>query len=56
MEIDNIRNIELCEIDSDSDSDNDEDENDLRVPKRYIRDWLNPFEFYSNQEFKRFQI
>ncbi|XP_071577193.1 putative nuclease HARBI1 isoform X2 [Temnothorax nylanderi] len=38
MEIDNIRNIELYEIDSDRDSDNDEDENDVRVPKRFNKD------------------
>lgn len=25
----------------------------MRAPKRYIRDWVNPFEFYSNREFKR---
>lgn len=25
----------------------------IRAPKRYIRDGPNPFEFYSNTEFKR---
>nr|XP_046482675.1 putative nuclease HARBI1 [Neodiprion pinetum] len=33
---------------------NDEDEGEVqRAPKRYIRDGQNPFEFYSEQEFKR---
>jgi len=49
MEVENIRIIELNEIEE-IDFD---DENVLRAPKKYIRDWVNPFEFYSNREFKR---
>jgi len=49
MEVENIRIIELNEIEE-IDFD---DENVVRAPKKYIRDWVNPFEFYSNQEFKR---
>ncbi|XP_020299384.1 putative nuclease HARBI1, partial [Pseudomyrmex gracilis] len=50
MEVENIRNIELNEIEV---IDIDDDDNNVRVPKRYIRDWINPFQFYSNREFKR---
>jgi hypothetical protein len=39
--------------DSLDDSSEDEDERDLRAPKRYIRDGQNPFEFYTDTEFKR---
>jgi len=49
MEVENIRIIELNEIEE-IDFD---DENVVRAPKKYIRDWINPFEFYSNREFKR---
>jgi len=48
-EVENIRIIELNEIEE-IDFD---DENVVRAPKKYIRDWVNPFEFYSNREFKR---
>ncbi|XP_018397205.1 PREDICTED: putative nuclease HARBI1, partial [Cyphomyrmex costatus] len=50
MEIEGIRNIDLEEIDDDFISD---DEGYVRAPKRYIRDWINPFDIYNNQEFKR---
>lgn len=50
MEIEDIRNIDLEEVDDDSTSD---DEGYVRAPKRYIRDWINPFEIYNNREFKR---
>lgn len=50
MEIENIRNIDLEEIDE---IDSSDDEGYVRVPKRYIRDWMNPFEFYYEREFKR---
>jgi len=52
MEVENIRIIELNEIEETEEIDFD-DENVVRAPKKYIRDWINPFEFYSNQEFKR---
>ncbi|XP_025158423.1 putative nuclease HARBI1 isoform X2 [Harpegnathos saltator] len=50
MEVVNIidlhNDLEIDDINSD-------DERDVRVPKRYIRDWFDPFHFYSNKEFKR---
>lgn len=39
-------NIEDLEID-------DDNIEVIRVPKRYIRDGANPFEFYNNLEFKK---
>lgn len=48
--MENIRNINLEDIDE---IDSSDDEGYVRVPKRYIRDWINPFEFYSEREFKR---
>jgi len=33
--------------------DSTEEEKDVRAPKRYIRDWIDPFQFYSNKEFKK---
>jgi len=48
MEVENIRIIELNEIEE-----IDFDDENVRAPKKYIRDWVNPFEFYSDQEFKR---
>lgn len=50
MEIENIRNIDIEDIDE---IDLSDDEDYIRAPKRYIRDWINPFEFYDNREFKR---
>lgn len=52
MEIEDIRNINVREIEE-IDSDDESEENNVRAPKRYIRDWIDPFEFYSNKEFKR---
>lgn len=49
MEIENL-NIDLEEI---NESDSSDDEGYVRAPKRYIRDWMNPFEYYYNREFKR---
>lgn len=49
MEIE-IRNIDVHEIEEINSTD---DEDDLRAPKRYIRDWIDPFEVYTNREFKR---
>lgn len=50
MDIENIGNvnIEIEDIELD-----DNERHHVRAPKRYIRDWINPFEFYSNKEFKR---
>jgi len=45
------RNIDVHEIVEEIDS--TDDENDVRAPKRYIRDWIDPFQFYNNKEFKR---
>ena len=50
MEIED-RNIDVREIEEIDDS--TDDEHDMRAPKRYIRDWIDPFEVYYNREFKR---
>lgn len=54
----NLQDIDLREIDDISDIfdiENEEREEIIinRVPKRYIRDGYNPFQFYDNKEFKR---
>jgi len=45
MAVENIRIIELNEIEE-IDFD---DENVVGAPKKYIRDWVNPLEFYKSR-------
>ena len=42
-----LRNVPNIDIDSDC------DEIIIRIPKRYIRDRQDPFDYYSDVEFKR---
>lgn len=53
----NLQDIDLRELDDLPDLFVDEleerEENIVRVPKRYIRDGHNPFQFYDEKEFKR---
>jgi len=50
MDFEDLRNIEIDDLNS------DEEEVDIlpmRAPKRYFRDYQNPFEAYTEWEFKR---
>jgi len=47
-----IDDIELDFIENEIHENNEENQPE-RVPKRYIRDALNPFEFYDELQFKR---
>jgi hypothetical protein len=47
----NLRNLEMHELNFLSDE--KVEEMLIRVPKRYFRDYQNPFEFYSEWEFRR---
>lgn len=53
----NYREIDFVDFIDINDSDDDENEEDVRLrvraPKRYVRDALNPFEYYDDNEFKR---
>jgi len=46
-----LENLEIQEINFLSDE--EEEYVQVRVPKRYIRDGQNPFEFFNDWEFKR---
>ncbi|XP_071579088.1 putative nuclease HARBI1 [Temnothorax nylanderi] len=50
MDLENLRNVEMLNFSS-----NEEEVEDLpmRAPKRYLRDYPNPFEVYSEWDFKR---
>lgn len=50
MDLEDPRNLEIL---GNFSSDEEEIENIRRVPKRYFRDYQNPFEFYNEIEFKR---
>lgn len=50
--MENLNNLEIPELNFSS----DEEELEkilMRAPKRYLRDYQNPFEFYNEWEFKR---
>lgn len=49
MELENLRNLEVQNLSSDEEI----DDIPMRAPKRYFRDYQNPFECYSDWEFKR---
>lgn len=53
MEVNNLPNVDEIDIDDLYDENNDEEVRELRVPKRYLRDAHNPFEYYNEVEFKR---
>lgn len=50
MDLEDPRNLELHDLNL-----NDDEVEDImmRAPKRYFRDYQNPFEFYNDKEFKR---
>ena len=48
--MDILRNIDEIE---DIDLSSEEEKVEIYVPKQYIRDGQNPFEFYNEREFKR---
>lgn len=50
--MENPNNLEMDELNFSSDEEVVE-EIPIRAPKRYLRDYQNPFEFYSEWEFKR---
>jgi len=49
MDLENCRNIEIQNINFI----NEEEELRVHIPKRYIRDGQNPFEFYNERDFKK---
>jgi hypothetical protein len=58
MDLDNLRDLAIAELhfssdEEDEDEEDEDDERAIRVPKRYFRDYQNPFEFYSESEFKK---
>ena len=53
MNFENLRNVEMQNIENLSSSEEEEDEAQVHISKRYIRDAQNPFEFYNEWEFKR---
>ncbi|XP_071576506.1 putative nuclease HARBI1 [Temnothorax nylanderi] len=50
MDLENLRNVEMLNFSSDEE---EVEELPMRAPKRYLRDYQNPFEVYSEWEFKR---
>lgn len=52
MDVVNL-NLDIEDINFFNDEQDNNNEEIMRVPKRYIRDQENPFEFYNAQEFKK---